>query len=323
MENLKSYFIILSLLFIIFSCQKDELSTEGNIMKGPLGYEPEGLIELGDKIEDPYKIGNMRKALISLQESGKTNLKSSGAIDIQPTHLYIRFLPQTLEQLELLRGDTALNLFGHPLDYEIREGGSYYLDPNLPEGALTSYYGSIPVEAELPKAPYELIYECYIPDTRKKDRHLKSTDAGELTLLLEEEAFKITGNLDFTANESPGKAQLKASWEYPKGTFRVSDHTSGEWDGVSRVRIKIWRLTNTTQVWTDEGGNYESDKSYKYSPNYKMQFESRDGFKIWGNWAFVNEATYDMGQHANTGLSRDIARSSGAWKWCTVNNGLQ
>jgi hypothetical protein len=54
-----------------------------------------------------------------------------------------------------------------------------------------------------------------------------------------------------------------------------------------------------------------------------MKFESKDGFKIWGNWAFLNEATYDMGKHSKSGLSRQIARNSGAWKWCCVNNAIQ
>jgi hypothetical protein len=56
-------------------------------------------------------------------------LKSSGDSLLKPTHNYIKFLPKTPEQLEKLNNDTSLNLFCHPLDYEIIEGGSYYVDP--------------------------------------------------------------------------------------------------------------------------------------------------------------------------------------------------
>ena len=55
--------------------------------------------------------------------------------------------------------------------------------------------------------------------------------------------------------------------------------------------------------------------------HYSLIFTNKTGFKIWGNWAFLAPACYNMGWHSKKGFNKDIYKESKAWLWSTVNNG--
>ena len=106
---------------------------------------------LGKKLENPYSVENMRKALKNLQKSSSTANKGlSNDFEITTTHLYIRFKPKDEEELNLLQKDTTLILFDHPLDYEISEEGDFYQDPEIPDELPTYQYTSVEVDKKLP-----------------------------------------------------------------------------------------------------------------------------------------------------------------------------
>ena len=69
--------------------------------EGPGGVpEPEvahGMIVLGDRLEDPYSVENMSKALASLYPT------KADRVVLPATDLYVRFLPADDLQLRLLR----------------------------------------------------------------------------------------------------------------------------------------------------------------------------------------------------------------------------
>ena len=52
------------------------------------------MIVLGDKLEDPYSVDNMTKALASLYPT------KADRLDIQPTDTYVRFLPKTEDEYD-------------------------------------------------------------------------------------------------------------------------------------------------------------------------------------------------------------------------------
>lgn len=130
-------------LFVFDSCEKDELvepvpsGTETPTAVNTGGEDnniSDGATVLGDKLENPYSVENMKKALEELQGSG---MSSKSSIDISATHLYVRFLPKNEDELTVLKNDTTLDLFDYPLDYEIVENGTYYHDSSLPDTAIT------------------------------------------------------------------------------------------------------------------------------------------------------------------------------------------
>jgi len=127
------YFLFIGVFagLLLTSCQKSELKE----------YQPntEGLMVLGEKLENPYSVANMQQAY--------SNLKACKAdipdFDIETTHLYVRFLPKNLEEMELLEDDTTLELSEVPYDYDICEDGYYFHDLTLPIDGPTWLYAAV------------------------------------------------------------------------------------------------------------------------------------------------------------------------------------
>ena len=116
------------------------------------------MIELGDRLEDPYTLENMQQSVSNLYptKAGRTGLTA--------TDLYVRFLPADDAEYERLRL-LGLELTDHPLDFEIRREGDFYHDPEVEEGRITWQYAVVPAGFPIPEdLHYELIDECYLPD---------------------------------------------------------------------------------------------------------------------------------------------------------------
>ena len=321
MKQIKIPLLILLLIFGLYSCQKDELNleTENNTeINGDV--EPKGMMVLGDKLENPYSVENMKKAYESLK--GSTTLKSAtiDTFEVVANTLYIRFLPKDSSDLRILWADTTIELFDFPLDYEIVEEGFYYHDPEIPEGQPTWQYTSVPIYYQFPNVKYEIIEECYIPEDDEEDLELKSSYSDDFYGQLELEAFRITGNLE-EENTLKSTNGIMAKKKKPKGRIRVNNTIDGL-EGVMRVKVRVHNFVKWNTRNTDTIGNYQMSKNFRTNVHYAVIFENSRGFKIWGNWAFTAPAHYNMGYHSNSGYSRDIYQNSGAWKWSTVNNAV-
>ena len=103
------------------------------------------MIKLGKQLENPYSVENMKKALESLRANGRTE-----AIEITPTHLYLRFKPKNEEELSILKRDSTLILYDYPLDHEIEVMGNFYRNPALPPDQPTYQYCAVKVDKVLP-----------------------------------------------------------------------------------------------------------------------------------------------------------------------------
>ncbi len=143
MKYLKFLITVTFAITIVFgACTKDEYtlnkmnSNEQHSKKSSIAQPSEGLMSLGNQLEDPYALKNMKKAYSNLKAANP----SLPDVNIQPTHLYMRFLPSTEEELSLLKSDTSLVLYDYPLNFEITTLGTYYHDPSLPETAITWQY---------------------------------------------------------------------------------------------------------------------------------------------------------------------------------------
>ena len=150
--------MMMAFITMLWSCQKEH---GNNVFKPQLMDEAvchEGLIQLGEKLENPYTVSNMRKAYGNLQE--KNQLKST--FTIEPTHYYIRFLPENGKELELLK-DAGLVLFDFPLDYEITQGTCFH-DADIEVGKITWQYTAMPVSMEIPNVEYEILDDLYLQE---------------------------------------------------------------------------------------------------------------------------------------------------------------
>ncbi len=115
----------------------------------------------------------MKRAYESLVKKEGLKASTFDSTIITVTDLYIRFLPHSKEEMNLLLDDPTLELFDFPLDHEIIEEGVYYHDPTIPFDAITWLYTSVKVNDILPEVEKEILEECFIPDEETKTRDPK------------------------------------------------------------------------------------------------------------------------------------------------------
>ena len=322
----KIIIVLLQLMIVLgmSGCKKEQVLVDdyGASTKRALKQNAEGKIILGEKIENAYSVENMRKAYESLKKQGKIKPVLSEEIDIKANCLYVRFLPQNRADLNVLWSDTTLELFDYPLDYEIKEEGCYYRDPNIPEGLPTWQYTVVPVDYAFSGMKYEIIEECFIPDEDGEKSKLQGSDYENLLAAIEYESMRLTGNL---AEEEKEQADLNDGMRWPskknpEGYMQVYNTSKGL-EGVIRAKVRTHRIVNISSDYTEENGHYRIPRGYRYNVHYSLIFTNKTGFKIWGNWAFLAPACYNMGWHSKKGFNKDIYKESKAWLWSTVNNG--
>jgi len=223
-------FIIISALFIT-SCLNDfdelQSANENSILEENNSF-------LGKKLENPYSIENMKKALENIK--GNFNNKST----ISTTHYYIRYLPANEEELDLIKSDTLVEWYSYPLDYEINENSeeTSYHDPSIPENQPTWQYTAIPVYHPIfEEVEYEILEELYIPE-KLDDKKLDDTFINAIV----DEALRITNNLPNTSTNDINKR--RPEW-IPAGNILV-------WDDI------IGTTTTTTAVF-DHWECYDCD----------------------------------------------------------------
>jgi hypothetical protein len=85
-----------------------------------------------------------------------------GGGTIYPTHTYVRFAPQNVDQLTALE-ESGMELFDVPLTYEVLEDGDFYQDPSIPEDQITYQYTLVPYGYPLPSdIPYTILDQIYL-----------------------------------------------------------------------------------------------------------------------------------------------------------------
>jgi hypothetical protein len=311
--------IVLFLFVLIFNAcdtEIDELA-KVNEFENQDKHSQDGLIVLGAKLENPFSVTNMQKALDNLIEKGE--LKSSDISAISATHYYLRFLPDNKSELEQLWDDKGIEIFDYPLDYDIEKEGYFYQDPSIPFGKPTWLYTVVPVGYVFPNIEYEILEECYIPN--EENDVFKSVDFNEAYFKLENEAYRLTGNI--LMDETLKSASGILAGNRPKGKIEVLNTETGNYTGVRGVKVRVRSLVKIDTKYTSTDGSYQMSTSFNNDNiRYDLVYENRNGSKIWGNYAFLNPAVYYLGSQPSSGYDAEIDLSSNAWLWSTVNNAI-
>jgi hypothetical protein len=85
-----------------------------------------------------------------------------------PTHNYVRFEPQNLNQIKILQ-DLGYDLWDEPLDQHIEYAGDYYHHPGLPD-SLNYFYTLIPDNYSIPQdVPSAVISQVILFDDNAGD----------------------------------------------------------------------------------------------------------------------------------------------------------
>ena len=161
-----------SLLYFIFSfvIVVSLLSCRKYYDSQPVPNKLTDVTVLGSEKANPFSFATIKNALLKLSTEKvegeiKTNSNTKALRrfdDIRPTHNYVRFAPQNLEQLNQLV-TAGFELFDVPLTYEIEEEGDYYQDPSIPVTEITFQYTLVPYGYPLPSnVPYVILDEIFL-----------------------------------------------------------------------------------------------------------------------------------------------------------------
>jgi hypothetical protein len=224
--------------------------------------------QVGRKLENPFTVENMSKALDNLTKSARI----SKAVTIETSHIYIKFKPKNKVELDILKRDSTIDYYEYPLDYELISIGDHYHDPSLPDNIPTYQYASIPINQIIPQGiDYEVIANCYIPDDLPENTQPNGRKMSEdMADALIEEAFKITGNtLENESNENTRVTAL--SNKRPKGTISVM--FNGVLTPIEGLEVRAKRWLTTHKGFTNVNGYFECDGTYKRDWNYEIRWE--------------------------------------------------
>ncbi|WP_233882153.1 hypothetical protein [Tenacibaculum piscium] len=338
----------LTLIFIgvlIYSCQDEIENTPQTelTLSQELASESDGKIILGEKLENPYSVKNMRLALRSLKEKQQKSSKGYSAktlnddIDILATDYYVKFWVENDEQKTLLLAD-SLNLSIIPLDVEIEQEGDYFVDENTEIEKAQWLYTSVVKDYQFhQEINYEKIEDLFLIEPSEpeeidgddnEDASTTTTLAGKSSISksflydLEDEALKLTGNYTKSNNEdnSGNNLAYRRNKRRPQGHIRVRNTVTGGNDPVVGVKVKTRRWFKWAKGWTNSQGFYRVNRGYRRSVRYTVVFKNTRGFKIWPSTISISSARYRAGKHSKYGHSITFGTNSVGWRWSTVNN---
>lgn len=300
-------YLILAALMVL-SCSKDEMNPDAGVGRDSIRNIPHEMIVLGKRLENPYKTENMSKALASIYPT------KAGLVAVEPTDLYVRFLPKNQQELDMLK-EFDIALLDHPLDYDILVEGDWYHDPEVPDGDVTWQYAVVPVDFNFPEIEYQIIHNCFIPDEAGDTR-----SSGIDWEAVERQAYILTGN-ESRLNDS---SLTKGSKVAPSGRITIVDASAngGKAFGVAGVRVSCNSFVRFAHTYTDRDGYYVMPKNFSANLRYRLVFENEKGFSIGVNMILVPASVSTLGKAGPEGINAEITSSSEEklFRRCVVNN---
>lgn len=298
--------VLLPLLLLPLSCHQEDIP--GRASRTPDGEVYHEMIQLGEKLEDPYTVANMQEALTKAYPS------KAGRVQIEATDLYVRFLPEDDAQLSMLKG-LGLYLLDHPMDYSIKREGDYYQDPSVGEEAITWQYAVVPKNFSFPEGVrYELLDECFLAENLPATKAVEGVDWS----LVEREAFRLTGNEELL------ETLTKAGSSGPEGRITIEDPDfgGGKPFGVAGVMVAANVFVKIATAYTDRDGYYQMGKSFSGRPRYRLVFKNEKGFNIGLNLIIIPASVSTLGKGSPEGMDCHVTASGDAalFRRCAVNN---
>ena len=309
---MKNFRVILLCAFVAAlaeSCSKSGGDDDfpGNPVEVSDGSLSHGEIILGEQLENPYSLENVKCACKSLYPTKSFD-------GLQATNLYVRFLPKDSDEMNLLES-LSLELLDYPVDYEILQDGDYYKDPSISEDAITWQYAVVPSDFVFPDIEYQILENCFITDSSSGTRSgIQDVDWEAV----ERKAFDLTGNGDMVSDCS-----VKGS-SNPSGRITMVDeeYGGGQKVGVAGVRVECNVFVKFSSTYTDRDGYYTIPRKFSANPRYRLVFKNSKGFSIGFNWILYPASISTLGESSPSGINYNVDKDSGRtiFRRCVVNN---
>ena len=257
------------------AANKQEIMTRSAMLANE-SVEP--TVKLGNKLENPYSVRNMKAAVRALKATGNIEIEVPES-SIHPTHLYIEFSPESKEQLDILKADTTIEFYSYPLDYELIGTGVFDTAGALEDTQVESLYASWPYGKTLPSnVPYSILEELYIPDENLDDEPITRPGMVSSNFIeaLVDKSLELTGNIDT-------EPETRASRYYPQGYIKAWDDIAQDYVPIGGVKVRARRWFTTRVGYTDRNGHYLCrGDGFERPANYSICWESnywdiRDG----------------------------------------------
>ena len=292
---------------LLLACVQEEALQE-QLSRAPESELFHDMIQLGEKLEDPYTVANMQEALTKVYPT------KAGRVELSATDYYVRFLPVDDTQLEALKS-RGLYLMDHPMDYSIVREGDYYQDPEVGEGEITWQYAVVPTGFKFPTSiRYEKLDDCFIAEHLPDSKAVDGVDWD----LVEQESFRLTGNGDML------QTLTKASSGIPEGRISVEDpkFCEGKPIGVSGAMVACNAFVRIATAYTDRDGYYKMDKSFSAKPRYRVVFKNERDFNIGFNFIVVPASVFTLGKAGPDGVDYHVTQEKdpAMFRRCVVNN---
>lgn len=287
---------------ILSSCAKNEM-----IPSDPDVNEESNALRTRSSADDGQGVGNPYS--LSVMQAVYDN-NSLETVVLEPTDLYVRFLPQDSTQLNYLLYESNLELFDYPLDVDVSDEELEARDST--ETDFAWLYTTVNPDYNFPaNIRHEILDECYIP---REGEGIVQTRGG-VAVDVEAAAYRSLG-YDF---EDEDDVPTRGSRVRPEGTVRVYQQ-GGTFVPVKGVKIRGHRFVKYSTTYTDVNGHYALESKFRHSLHYAIVYNNVKGFDIWGNYAFFARANCNLGWHDKDGYSIDIGRNEMAWRWSVINN---
>ncbi len=284
------------MLINLSSCYKNDLPIADK-------NEDDKISVIGKKLENPYSLKNMNKAYINLLRSKglEKEIPSGNPLCInctehplllEPTHTYVRILPQDSSHYDELLNDTNVVMFDYPLDVEISEGENTVVAERGTNG-FKYLYTKLPVDGyETPAlSGIQLLDSLYIPvelDASKNPNAPLDEQGNIITKSgakinfydILDESMRLTGHLN---NEIKTKGLFGSKWN-PSSTIKAWDNQTNSYIPLKRAKVRARHLFHWETKYTNNNG-FAKFGTFRYGVNYSIAWEGngwdiRDGI-IW------------------------------------------
>ncbi len=300
--------------------------SQGNSNLITTGLGAEDCMEFAPQTPNPYSIPNMQSALQLLIDSSEFICDYTKVI-VRPTHKYIKFKPVDSTQYTDLNNDSSLILFDFPLDRKLTKGGTYYRDPNVPEGQPNYQWCAVPFNKVLPSGiPYDMISELYLPEQDPNLVEYYNTPFDGCINLLIEQALLQTGNQDtsqhienYTHVDPTAKFKIKlpslpAKWA-PKGTIKIYDDILNTKIGLEGAKVRAHRWFEIRESLTNANGFYDMGQEFRYPVDYTIKWERADFHIRSGTFG----QAYFNGPHQQGDWNLDLEKNGFSWVFGNVH----
>lgn len=226
-----------------------------------------------EEIVNPYSLSYMQKVQDQLVEWGEAE-----PVKLEATHLYIKFIPMNKEEVDLLSFRNDLDLYDYPIATEKDEitasRAGVYRDPRAVETQPNPLYGAIAIGTIIPKVPYIVLDELYIPEEVESDSKLEESS---LAIYEDDQEYpegsrgRLRDRLRRIRKRIRKRRESK-KWN-PSARIRVWDDSLGRMVPLAGVQVRVRNWFRSHQGHTDANGNYYSPTKFRGDVSYFLKYE--------------------------------------------------